>query len=152
MKIKLVVVGKIKENYYRNLIDEYIKSIKKYYVIEVCEVKDEPIPQNASDAEGRKVREEEAKKIMANISNDDYVVALCIEGKTTNQNQLADLLKRQKEAYRDTVVFIIGGSLGLDDAVVARANYKMSFSKMTFPHQLMRVMLLEQLFMVSDII
>lgn len=152
MKIKLIVVGKIKENYYKNLIDEYIKGINKYKNIELIEVKDEPIPQNANESQQDTVKSEEGKKILSHINNNDYVVALCIDGKSANRRTLLDIIKKGQENCVHSVTFIIGGSLGLCDDVEKRANYKMSFSKMTFPHQLMRVMLLEQLFMVSNIV
>lgn len=152
MKIKLIVVGKIKENYYRNLIDEYIKGIKKYKNIELIEVKDEPIPQNANESQQNTVKSEEGKKILYHINSNDYVVALCIDGKSANQRTLCDIIKKGQDNCAQSVTFIIGGSLGLCDDVVKRANYKMSFSKMTFPHQLMRVMLLEQLFMICNIV
>ena len=152
MKIKLIVVGKIKENYYRNLINEYISGVNKYKNIELIEVKDEPIPQNANESQQNAVKSEEGKRILSHINFNDYVVALCIDGKSANQKTLVDILKKGQENCVQSVAFIIGGSLGLCDDVIKRANYKMSFSKMTFPHQLMRVMLLEQLFMICDIV
>lgn len=145
MNIKIITVGNVKELYYRNKISEYMNSISKRYKAELIELKDESIPKNASDNVLNSIKETEGNRILECVNSSDYVIALCIDGiKTTNQGMKKQLGKAASLG-KDTVVFIIGGSLGLSDAVVKRANYKLSFSDMTFPHQLMRVMLLAEI-------
>lgn len=145
MKIKLIVVGNVKETYYRNQIENLKNMINKRHEFTICELKDESIPKNASEAEEMKVREVEGARILDQITNGDYVYALCIDGTMLQSKQLKEHVQNQSEKTNGSLVFVIGGSIGLSNAVVARANYKLSFSKMTFPHQLMRVMLLEQI-------
>ncbi len=144
-KIKLVVVGKIKEEYYRDKVNELLLDIRKKVHIEIIEIDDESIPKNSSDSIINLVKEKEGKKILENISNNAYVVALCIDGRITTNEDLSKLISEKKNEAVGEMIFVIGGSLGLWDMVVKRANYKLSFSKMTFPHQLMRVMLIEQI-------
>ena len=145
MDIKLIVVGNVKERYYQNKIDEFLKQIQKKCPVRFICIKDESIPKNASDAAMQKVKDTEGIKIFEHICNSDYVVALCIDGKKTDN----ETIRRQREDAQNkgktSVTYIIGGSLGLSEAVIRRADEKMSFSNMTFPHQLMRVMLLEVL-------
>ncbi len=143
--IKIIVVGKVKEEYLRKKIDELVGTIRKKCNIELIELDDESIPKNAGESIMSLVKEKEGKRILENINNQDYVIALCIDGKTTGDVELANIFSDRKKNDTAHVDFIIGGSLGLSDDVVKRANYKLSFSKMTFPHQLMRVMLLEQI-------
>ena len=138
MVIKLVVLGNIKEKYYRNLIEEYSALIKKKYSFEIIELKDESIPRNA--------KESIMDKVLAHISSSDYVVALCIEGKKTDSEKLKKVINHATQRGVNNIIFVIGGSLGLSDKVVKRADYRLSFSDMTFPHQLMRVILLEQIY------
>ena len=144
MKIKLIVVGKVKEEYYRNKIEYYAKSIRKKHSIDIVEIPDESIPKNPSESVLESIKEKEGEKILGYIQNGDYVVALCIEGKTTGTDYIRELCDKAI-SKGGSLVYVIGGSLGLSKRVVSRADYKMSFSKMTFPHQLMRVMLLEQI-------
>lgn len=144
-KIKLIVVGKLKEEYLKKKEYEYIKVINKNNKIELIELMDESIPKNAKDSMNELIKEKEGNKILENIKNTDYVVALCIEGKVTTSAMLGDIVKKGETSVTGDIVFVIGGSLGLDEKVVKRANAKVSFSKMTFPHQLMRIMLLEQM-------
>lgn len=149
MNIKIITVGNVKELYYRNKISEYMNSIPKRYKAELIELKDESIPKNAGDNVLNSIKETEGSRILECVNSSDYVIALCIDGiKTTNQGMTRQLDKAASLG-KDTVVFIIGGSLGLSDAVVKRANYKLSFSDMTFPHQLMRVMLLAE---INDVV
>lgn len=143
--IKLLVLGKIKEEFYRNKLQDYYKSIHKKIDFQVIELKDESIPSNPSQAVVDKIKSVEGDKLLEQIKGNDYVVALCIEGKTTDLSLMKKQIERAKNNQCDNIIFIIGGSLGLDKRVVDRANYKMSFSNMTFPHQLMRVMLAEQI-------
>lgn len=144
-KLKIIVVGKVKEEFYRNKINKFVNIIRKKCSIEIIELEDESIPKNASGSIMSLVKEKEGKRILENIDNQDYVVALCIDGKITGDKELADIFSDRINMENENIVFIIGGSLGLSDYVVKRANYKLSFSRMTFPHQLMRVMLLEQI-------
>lgn len=144
-KLKIIVVGKVKEEFYRNKINKFVNTIRKKCSIEIIELEDESIPKNASGSIMSLVKEKEGKRILENIDNQDYVVALCIDGKITGDKELADIFSDRINMENENIVFIIGGSLGLSDYVVKRANYKLSFSRMTFPHQLMRVMLLEQI-------
>ena len=145
MEILLVVVGKIKEEYYRNKIKHYVTEGNKHNKTTVIELEDESIPKNAGDNISQIIKEKEGIKILEKIEKNDYVVALCIEGVLTDTDKLRMVIDKAKNNQNKRVVFIIGGSLGLHDMVTRRADYKLSFSKMTFPHQLMRVMLLEQL-------
>ncbi len=144
-KLKIIVVGKVKEEFYRNKINKFVNTIRKKCSIEIIELEDESIPKNASGSIISLVKEKEGKRILENIDNQDYVVALCIDGKITGDKELAYIFSDRINMENENIVFIIGGSLGLSDYVVKRANYKLSFSRMTFPHQLMRVMLLEQI-------
>jgi len=144
-KIKLIVVGKVKEEYYRAKIDELIHVINKNNNIQIIELEDESIPKNAGESIMHLVKEKEGERILENINNQDYVIALCIDGKITDDKGLENIFSDRHKQETECIDFVIGGSLGLDDKVVRRANYKLSFSKMTFPHQLMRVMLLEQI-------
>ena len=145
MEIKLITVGKVKEEYYREKIEELKRNINsgQVYKINVIEVPDESIPAKQSEAvlEGKKNKEGE--KILSKIEKNDYVVALCIDGKPTDNKKLSALIKGAQTDYKTSFVLIIGGSLGLSDEVIKRADYKLSISNMTFPHQLMRVVLLE---------
>lgn len=145
LNIKLLVLGKIKEEFYRNKLEDYYHVIAKKAHFQVVELQDESIPQNPSQAVMDKIKAVEGDKILEHIKGNDYVIALCIEGKSTDLSMMKRQLERASMNQCDNVVFIIGGSLGLDKRVVERANYKMSFSNMTFPHQLMRVMLGEQI-------
>jgi len=138
MKIKVITVGKIKEAFYRNQIEALKKEIGKTDTIELIEVPDEKCPEKLSEKEMLQVKGAEGNRILNKI-NDEYVIALAIEGRQINSNDFKKLLDNSE------VTFVIGGSLGLSNEVLNRANYKLSFSKMTFPHQLMKVVLLEQI-------
>ncbi len=143
--IRLVVLGKVKEKFYRDKLEKYYGCINKRVDFKVIELEDESIPNNASQVVVDKIKALEGEKVLEQIKGNDYVVALCIEGKPTDLPLLRKQLDKAVMNQCDNVVFVIGGSLGLDKRVTDRANYKMSFSNMTFPHQLMRVMLAEQL-------
>ncbi len=145
MNIKLIVVGKLKEEYLRNKVSEYTKITNKNNNINIIELSDESIPRNSGEAINLMVKEKEGTRILEHINNSDYVIALCIEGKPTTSDELTNIVNKAANQVNGEIVFVVGGSLGLHDRVVKRANYKLSFSKMTFPHQLMRVMLLEQI-------
>lgn len=140
-----MVVGSIKECYYQEKIDELMNKLQKKCLTKLICVKDESIPKNAGDAAVQKVKAVEGMKILEQIESRDYVVALCIDGRKTDNKAICLHRERAERKGKTCVTYIIGGSLGLSDDVIRRADEKMSFSNMTFPHQLMRVMLLEVL-------
>lgn len=152
MKITLVTVGKIKEKYFTGAIDEYSKRLGRYCKLEIVQVADEKTPDKASAAEEMQIKDREGERILARIKDGAYVIALAIEGQLLSSEQLADKIDQLGIGGHSQLVFVIGGSLGLSDAVLKRADYKLSFSKMTFPHQLMRVILLEQVYRAYRII
>lgn len=143
--VKILCVGKIKEDFYRVKLEEYKKSINKRVPFEIIELSDESIPANPNQSIMDKIKEKEGDKILESINSRDFVVALCIEGKSTELQGMKKLIEKARDNQNTSIIFVIGGSLGLDDRVIKRANYKLSFSNMTFPHQLMRVMLGEQI-------
>lgn len=150
MNACVLAVGSLKEKWQKDGANEYLKRLTRYGKYESVEVADEPEPAKPSKALNDAVMEKEGKALLARIKPNDKVVALCINGKQLSSEELAaETQKWEQEGKR--VVFVIGGSLGLSDAVVARADYKLSFSKMTFPHPLMRVILLEQLYRAARI-
>ena len=146
MNITLITVGKIKEKYLKDAIEEYSKRLKRYCKLEIIEVPDEKTPDNASEKEELQIKSKEGESILKHIKDNMYVVALAIEGKMISSEELADFIKDLGIKGDSNIAFVIGGSLGLSKEVLSRANYKLSFSKMTFPHQLMRVILLEQVY------
>lgn len=146
MKINLVTVGKIKEKYLKDAIAEYAKRLSSYCKLNIIELADEKTPDGASEAEERQIKEKEGARILAKLPPQSYVVALAIKGELLSSEQLAARMSRLMTGGTSDISFVIGGSLGLSDAVLARANMQLSFSPMTFPHQLMRVILLEQVY------
>lgn len=146
MKITIISVGKIKEKYLRDGIAEYVKRLGRYCRLELTEVADEKTPDGASEAEERKIRETEGQRILRCVHDTDYVIALAIDGKTLDSPGLSKMIENLGLQGRSSVVFVIGGSLGLSEEVLCRADYRLSFSRMTFPHQLMRMILLEQIY------
>ncbi len=152
MHIKLISVGKIKEKYYRAALDEYIKRLSRYCKLTCIEVADEKAPESLSTAEMVQVKDKEGSRILAKIDQSDYVISLEITGQAMSSETLAAKLNQLALSGKSQLCFVIGGSLGLSDAVCRRSNYALSFSKMTFPHQLMRVVLLEQLYRSFKII
>ncbi len=146
MKISIICVGKLKEKYWNLAIDEYSKRLSKYIKLEIIEVTDEKAPETMSLAEEEIVKKKEGERILKNIKDDAYCVALAIDGKNFSSEELADFIEKTTLRGVSHIVFIIGGSLGLSKEVMNRANYYLSFSKMTFPHQMMRVILLEQIY------
>lgn len=146
MKITIVTVGKIKEKYFTDAIAEYAKRLSRYCKLEIVEVPDEKTPDGASESLENQIKEKEGERILSKISEGAYVVALAIEGKQLSSEELADKMEKWNVNGISHLVFIIGGSLGLTPKVLNRADFKLSFSKMTFPHQLMRVVLLEQIY------
>lgn len=145
MKIYVICVGKLKEEYQTNLVGRYVKEISKNNTIEIIELPDEKTPDNASPKEEALIREVEGERILNRIVQGSKVIPLCIEGKEISSVEFKKVWNRWIKEENQSIAFIIGGSLGLSPKVVAKGQFKLSFGKMTFPHQLMRVMLLEQL-------
>ena len=146
MKITILCVGKVKEKFYRDGIDEFVKRLSRYCKLEIIEVADEKTDENASETEIRLVKEKEGEKLLKNIKDDAYVITLCIDGKQLDSEQLSEKIEKLGVQGTSHIYFVIGGSLGLADEVIKRADFKLSFSPMTFPHQLMRLILLEQIY------
>lgn len=146
MKITVIAVGKIKEKYFTAAVQEYAKRLSRYCKLEILEVPDEKTPDGAGEALESQIKEKEGERIIQKIPDNAYVVALAIEGKMLDSEELAGQMERWNVGGISHVVFVIGGSLGLSSGVLRRADYKLSFSPMTFPHQLMRVILLEQVY------
>ena len=146
MRINIVCVGKIKEKYLKLGIDEFKKRLSKYCKLDIIELDDEKAPENLSDKEMEMIKDKEGKKRLAKIKDTSYVIALAIDGKNLSSEELADTINKLGIRGVSNITFVIGGSLGLSDEVLSRADYKLSFSKMTFPHQLMRLILLEQIY------
>ncbi|MCR5196374.1 MAG: 23S rRNA (pseudouridine(1915)-N(3))-methyltransferase RlmH [Pseudobutyrivibrio sp.] len=146
MNVKILCVGKIKEKFYREAILEYSKRLSKYCSLNIVEVTDEKTAEDLSDNEIDLIKNTEGERILKHISDRDFVIALAILGKQQDSVAFSNYLQDLMVRGQSSIVFVIGGSLGLSDSVLSRANHLLSFSKMTFPHQLMRVVLLEQIY------
>lgn len=146
MNITIVTVGKLKEKYLKMGIEEFSKRLGAYAKIDLVEVADEKAPESLSDADMEIVKKKEAERILAKVGADAYVIALAIEGKMKTSEELAAGIESLMTYGRSKIVFVIGGSLGLHDSVLKRADELLSFSKMTFPHQMMKLILLEQVY------
>ncbi|MRG87981.1 23S rRNA (pseudouridine(1915)-N(3))-methyltransferase RlmH [Salinibacillus xinjiangensis] len=146
MKINIITVGKLKEKYLKQGISEYLKRLGPYAKVDIVELADEKAPENLSAAEEEEVKEKEGQRILDKISTDTYVITLEIKGKQLTSEQLAQKLDELATYGKSKIAFVIGGSLGLSDKVMERSDMALSFSKMTFPHQLMRLVLLEQVY------
>lgn len=146
MNINIITIGTIKEKYFTDAIKEYTKRLKRYTNLKILELPEEKLGQNSSEKNIEQTLDKEADNILSKIGERDYVIVLAIEGKNISSEQLAETIKDKKVEGYNTFTFIIGSSYGLHDKVKKRADYKLSFSKMTFPHQLMRVILLEQIY------
>lgn len=146
MKITLLTVGKIKEKYFNAAIDEYSKRLSRYCKLEIIEVADEKTPDKAPEAINRQIKEKEGERLLAAMKEDAYIIALAIDGTELSSEKLAVKMNQITLNGKSHIIFVIGGSLGLSDAVLKCADFKLSFSPMTFPHQLMRVVLLEQIY------
>ena len=144
MKITVICVGKIKEKFYTQAIMEYSKRLSRYCKLEIVELADEKTPENAGEQVNLNSKAKEGDRILSAIKDDAYVIA--IEGKMLDSVELSQKIEKLGINGTSNITFVIGGSLGLDKRVLDRADYKLSFSKMTFPHQLMRVVLLEQIY------
>lgn len=145
MKLQIICVGKLKEDYLKKLISHYTKIIQKKYNFEIIELPDEKTPDNASEKEALKIKKTEGKRILSRIPSDSFVIPLCIEGKPLSTEEFYQKIYQLKQDQISCITFIIGGSLGLSKEVISRGKLKLSFSQMTFPHQLMRLILIEQL-------
>jgi len=144
--ISIVTVGKLKEKYLKQGIEEYVKRLNSYAKIEIFEVPDEKAPEELSEVEMEQVKQKEGERILAKIHPDTYVIALAINGKLKSSEELAENLDKLATYGKSKVAFVIGGSLGLSNDVLKRSDEQLSFSKMTFPHQLMRLILVEQIY------
>lgn len=152
MKITIISVGKIKEKFYRDAIDEYAKRLSKYCKFEILEVADEKTPDKCSEVEEQLILSKEADKIMKYIRSEMYVYALAIKGKKLDSIAFANEINQLGLSGKSSIAFVIGGSLGLHASILNRADRHLSFSDMTFPHQLMRVILSEQIYRCFRII
>ncbi|MEH7083046.1 23S rRNA (pseudouridine(1915)-N(3))-methyltransferase RlmH [Neobacillus drentensis] len=146
MNISIITVGKLKEKYLKQGIEEYLKRLTAYAKVDVIEVPDEKAPEVLSELEMVQVKQKEGERILAKISQDTYVIALAIQGKLGSSEELADSLDKLATYGKSKIAFVIGGSLGLSEEVIKRSNEQLSFSRMTFPHQLMRLILVEQIY------
>ena len=146
MNITVISVGKIKEKYFTAAIDEYSKRLSRFAKLNIIEVADEKTPDHASEVVEKSIRDKEGERLMRYIRDDDYVITLEIGGKMLDSVAFSRQLGNLGIQGQSHICFVIGGSIGLGDVLLKRSNYALSFSKMTFPHQLMRVILLEQIY------
>ncbi len=146
VNILIITVGKLKEKYLKQGIDEFVKRMSSYAKLDMIEVADEKAPEELSLAEMDQVKQKEGERILNKIPQDTYVIALAIDGRMKSSEELAEDLDKLATYGKSKIAFVIGGSLGLSDEVLKRANEKLSFSRMTFPHQLMRLILVEQIY------
>ena len=146
MKIKIVTVGKLKEKYLKDGIAEYSKRISRFAAVEMIELADEKTPDRASDSENEKILDLEGNRILSKIGDREFVVVLAIEGKTLSSEEFSKQLEQASINGYSTLTFVIGGSLGLSNEVKKRANLSVSFGSLTLPHQLMRLVLVEQIY------
>ncbi|MDQ0220972.1 23S rRNA (pseudouridine(1915)-N(3))-methyltransferase RlmH [Peribacillus cavernae] len=146
MNITIITVGKLKEKYLKQGIDEYLKRLSAYAKVDIIELPDEKAPETLSDIEVLQIKEKEGERILGKISQDAHVIALAIKGRMKSSEELADTFDKLATYGRSKVAFVIGGSLGLSKEVMQRADEALSFSRMTFPHQLMRLILVEQVY------
>ena len=146
MKITVLTVGKIKEKYLRDAIAEYTKRLSRYRKLEIIEVADEKTPDNASENAEEMIRQKEAERLLKYIREDAYLITLEIGGKQLTSEEFSEKIEKLGIQGNSHIIFVIGGSIGIGKAVLEKSDYALSFSKMTFPHQLMRVILLEQIY------
>lgn len=146
MKITILTVGKIKEKFFEQAVAEYSKRLSRYCKLEIIQVADEKTPDGASETVEEQIKEKEGNRILSQIKEDAYVIALAIEGKMLDSVELSEKLEKLGISGVSHIVIVIGGSLGLSKEVMQRADFSLSFSKMTFPHQLMRMILMEQIY------
>ena len=152
MNINVICVGKLKEKYWTDAVAEYSKRLGRFCTLKITELKEDRLADNASPADEEKVKATEGTSILKAIDGDAYVIALDVRGKELSSEKLAEKVETLALDGKSNLAFIIGGSLGLSQEVLARADYRLSFSPMTFPHQMMRVILLEQIYRSFKII
>ncbi len=152
MQLSILCVGKLKEAFYRGAVEEFAKRLSRYAAVSVTEVADEKAPERAGDAERGRIKRAEGERLLSRVLPGEYVIALDIAGKRMDSVAFSDMLKAAMDGGHGRIAFVIGGSLGLSPEVVARADERVSFSDMTFNHQLFRVMLLEQIYRAFRII
>ncbi|QOX64783.1 23S rRNA (pseudouridine(1915)-N(3))-methyltransferase RlmH [Anoxybacterium hadale] len=152
MNITILCIGKLKERYWTEAIAEYSKRLSKYCTLTINELKEEKAPDNPSNAEESAVKDAEGKSILKQIKKDSYVIVLAIKGKELDSEALSEKIRTLGISGKSDITFVIGGSFGLSDEVLSRADFQLSFSKLTFPHQMMRVILLEQIYRSFKII
>ena len=146
LNINLICIGKIKENYLKDAISEYSKRLSKFCNLNIVELQDEKLPSKLNDSIINEIKNKECNKIIQNIKKDSYVICLDLKGKQFSSEEFSQKLDNIALNFNSSITFIIGGTLGLNQEVLSMSNEKICFSKMTFPHQLIRVFLLEQLF------
>lgn len=146
MNIKIIAVGKIKEKYIQEGIKEFSKRLSRYCILDILEIEDEKAPENLSDKEMKIVKSKEGERILAKIPQNSFVISLEIQSKQLTSEELSKKIQTLMVEGTNDITFIIGGSLGLSKEVLDKTDFKLSFSKMTFPHQLMRLILLEQVY------
>lgn len=146
MNITILAVGKIKETYLKDGILEYLKRISAYCNIEIMEVPDEKAPEKLSIKQQNQIKDLEGERLLSKISKDAYVIALDLKGKQLTSENLANKIQDIQTYHSSHIIFVIGGSLGLSNSVLTSSNFRLSFSHLTFPHQMMRLVLLEQIY------
>ncbi|MDA3812106.1 MAG: 23S rRNA (pseudouridine(1915)-N(3))-methyltransferase RlmH [Spirochaetaceae bacterium] len=146
MKITVISIGKLKEKYLKSGMDEYIKRLSRYCVIEQIELSDEKCPESLSPAEKEMIKDVEGKKILSRLKPGTYIISLEIDGKMLSSEALSSFIEKVTISGKNHITFLIGGSLGLSDEVKNKSDFSLSFSKMTFPHQMMKLILLEQIY------
>jgi len=144
--ITILCVGKLKEKYWKDAADEYSKRLSAYCDLKIEQVQDEKAAENLSEAQKQKVKDKEGEKLLSKLPDNTYLIALTIDGKKYTSERLSSHIEKIQSSGDGRIAFAIGGSLGLSEAVVKRADERMSFSDLTFPHQLARVILLEQIY------
>lgn len=152
MKIRIITVGKIKEKYLKLGIDEYKKRLSRFTKLEIIEVSDEPIPENCSLSQEQQIKDKEAKKVLDKIKDDDFVYVMDLAGEMYSSEKLAKAIELNMVNGKSNIDFVIGGSLGLGEDLIKRSNSRVCLSKMTFTHQMVRLLLVEQLFRSFKII
>lgn len=152
MKLRVICVGRLKEKFYTDAVNEFKKRLSRFAEVEIVELADEKAPEKLSDAELEQIKLAEGRRILAKLADGETVVALDIRGVQLSSTELADKLKNLMLEGKSRLAFIIGGSNGLSSEVLSRADFKLSFSKMTFSHQIFRIMLMEQLYRAFKII
>jgi len=152
MRVNIIAAGKLKERYLKEGIAEYSKRLSRFCDLTITEVEDEQAPENLSDAQQEQVKRKEAARILGKIKDGDFLIVLDVKGTRKSSEEFASVLKKCMTGGRSNITFVIGGSLGLDEVLVKKADLRLSLSDMTFPHQLTRLIILEQIFRAFKII